>query len=113
MNPLPARTRALLVMLGSLAILVLGSLALAGCRKSDDAAGAGAAPGAKVTLVLASYTTPREAYGKAVLPAFAKRWREEHGQEIEFHESYQGSGAQSRAVTGGFEADVVALSLEA
>ena len=30
-----------------------------------------------------------------------------------FEESYQGSGAQSRAVAEGFEADIVALSLEA
>jgi sulfate transport system substrate-binding protein len=32
---------------------------------------------------------------------------------VTFEESYQGSGAQSRAVVEGFEADVVALSLEA
>ena len=32
---------------------------------------------------------------------------------MEFQESYQGSGAQSRAIVGGFEADIAALSLEA
>ncbi|HEX6730818.1 MAG TPA: sulfate ABC transporter substrate-binding protein [Pyrinomonadaceae bacterium] len=66
----------------------------------------------KVNLILAAYTTPREAYGKAIIPAFQKYWQEKTGQTVEFQESYQASGAQSRAVIGGFEADVVALSLE-
>lgn len=64
------------------------------------------------TLTLAGYTTPREAYGKAILPAFAKRWKEKTGEDLKFEESYQGSGAQARAVKEGFEADVVALSLD-
>ncbi|RPI25462.1 MAG: sulfate ABC transporter substrate-binding protein, partial [Acidobacteria bacterium] len=66
-----------------------------------------------VTLVLAAYTTPREAYGKAIIPSFQKHWKEKTGQQVEFRESYQGSGAQARAVIGGFEADIVALSLAA
>lgn len=70
-----------------------------------------AEPG-KVTLVLGAYTTPREAYGK-IIPLFVKQWKDKTGQDVEVQESYLGSGAQSRAVVGGFEADVVALSLEA
>ncbi|MFB3902024.1 MAG: sulfate ABC transporter substrate-binding protein [Acidobacteriota bacterium] len=66
-----------------------------------------------VTLVLAAYTTPREAYGKAIIPGFKRHWKEKTGQNVDFRESYQGSGAQSRAVIGGFEADIVALSLAA
>jgi sulfate transport system substrate-binding protein len=66
----------------------------------------------KVTLILGAYTTPREAYGKAIIPAFQKYWKEKTGQEVEFQESYQGSGAQARAIVGGFEADIAALSLE-
>lgn len=64
-----------------------------------------------VTLTLAAYTTPREAYAE-IIPLFQAYWLEETGQQVEFQESYLGSGAQSRAVAGGFEADVVALSLE-
>lgn len=70
------------------------------------------APPRTRTLTLAGYTTPREAYGKAILPAFAKHWKETTGEEVKFEESYQGSGAQARAVKEGFEADVVALSLD-
>ncbi|HEX9424661.1 MAG TPA: sulfate ABC transporter substrate-binding protein [Pyrinomonadaceae bacterium] len=68
--------------------------------------------GQKVTLRLGGYTTPREAYAKAIIPAFQKYWKEKTGQDIEFQESYQGSGAQSRAIVSGFEADIAALSLE-
>jgi len=70
-------------------------------------------PAAKArTLTLAAYTTPREAYGQAILPGFAKYWQGKTGQTVTFEESYQGSGAQARAVKEGFEADVVALSLD-
>jgi len=65
-----------------------------------------------VKLTLAAYTTPREAYAE-IIPAFQKYWKDKTGQTVTFEESYQGSGAQSRAVAEGFEADVVAFSLEA
>jgi sulfate transport system substrate-binding protein len=74
--------------------------------------GSSGQPGNKVKLVLGGYTTPREAYGKGVLPAFKEYWKQKTGQDVEFQESYQGSGAQSRAIVGGFEADIAALSLE-
>jgi sulfate transport system substrate-binding protein len=64
-----------------------------------------------ITLTLAAYTTPREVYVE-VIPLFQEYWLQETGQRVEFQASYLGSGAQSRAVAGGFEADVVALSLE-
>jgi sulfate/thiosulfate-binding protein len=92
---------------------------LEGCRRRESAGGepeAGATPesGGKATaLILAAYTTPREAYGKAIIPAFQKHWKERTGQDLDFKESYQASGAQARAIIGGFEADVAALSLEA
>ena len=80
--------------------------ALQGCG------GRGGKSGNKVTLILGGYTTPREAYGKGVIPAFQQYWKQKTGQDVEFQESYQGSGAQSRAIVAGFEADVAALSLE-
>lgn len=66
----------------------------------------------EVRLVLGAYTTPREAYGE-IIPRFQAYWLAETGQRVIFDESYLGSGAQSRAVVEGFEADIVALSLEA
>lgn len=74
--------------------------------------GTGSGNGDEITLILAAYTTPREAY-RELIPIFQQQWKEKTGQTVHFEESYQGSGAQSRAVVEGFEADIVALSLEA
>lgn len=74
-----------------------------------DAKGAPAA--GPVSLTLGGYTTPREAYG-AILPVFRDQWAKPHHVDLSFRESYLGSGAQARAIVGGFEADVAALSLE-
>ncbi len=64
-----------------------------------------------ITLTLAGYAVPREAYGD-IIPLFQSYWQEQTGQQVIVLESYQASGAQSRAVASGFEADVVALSLQ-
>jgi sulfate/thiosulfate transport system substrate-binding protein len=90
----------------SLMVSLAVSICFQGC-------GGGRSTGNKVTLILGGYTTPREAYGKGIIPAFQKYWKNKTGQDVEFRESYQGSGAQSRAIVGGFEADIAALSLEA
>jgi sulfate/thiosulfate transport system substrate-binding protein len=65
-----------------------------------------------ITLILGAYTTPGEAYGE-IIPLFQKLWLDKTGKKVVFQESYQGSGAQSRAIASGFEADIAALSLEA
>jgi sulfate transport system substrate-binding protein len=49
---------------------------------------------------------------KELIPLFQAQWLAKTGQKVTFQQSYAGSGAQSRAVIGGLEADVVALSLE-
>ena len=78
-------------------------LALSACSapsepaSSPSASQAASAPKAR-TLTLAAYTTPSEAYGKGILPAFAKHWKEKTGEDVTFQDSYQGSGAQARAV---------------
>jgi sulfate/thiosulfate-binding protein len=72
-----------------------------------------AAAAENVTLTLGAYTTPREAYGRAIIPAFQSYWKTKTGQSVTFQDSYLGSGAQARAIVAGFEADIAALSLEA
>jgi len=96
-------------MIGKVLFAIVLSVLLAGCAANQpiDSGSSG-----DIHLILAAYTTPREAYGE-IIPLFQAMWQEEHGQTVTFEESYQGSGAQSRAVVEGFEADVVALSLEA
>src|SRR3954464_10332445 len=86
--------------------LVLGSAALLFALAVALSNGCASAPSAgSVTLVLAGYTAPREVYSKAIIPAFKTYWKQKTGQDVDFQESYQGSGAQARAIAGGFEAD--------
>lgn len=64
-------------------------------------------------LRISAFSVVREAYDQAVLPAFARAWRARTGRTPRFEVSYGASGAQSRAVVGGFDADVVAFSMQA
>lgn len=82
---------------------------LAAC--SSQAATPANPSGGPAKLILGAYTTPREAYGE-LIPLFAAQWKQKTGQEVTFEESYLGSGAQSRAIVEGFEADIAALSLD-
>ena len=88
-------------------ILTAMILCLAGCSGQTSSQNED-----EVKLILGAYTTPREAYGE-IIPLFQQYWLDQTGESVIFEESYLGSGAQSRAVVDGFEADIVALSLEA
>ncbi len=94
----------------SLALSLLA--ALTACAGSAATPTTSADEAAAVHVILGAYTTPREAYGQ-LIPLFAEKWKAQTGQTVTFEESYQGSGAQSRAIVEGFEADVAALSLQA
>ncbi len=70
-------------------------------------------PGAREdVLTIGAYSVVREVLHEALFPAFAARWKNETGRDIRFEESYNGSGAQSRAIAAGFDADIAILSLE-
>ena len=85
-------------------LLLAGSLACFGCTADVE-------PNTD-TLKLGAYSVVREAFHDALLPAFAARWKEQTGRVVRFEESYNASGAQSRAIAAGFDADIAVLSLE-
>ncbi|HEY2068114.1 MAG TPA: sulfate ABC transporter substrate-binding protein [Rhizomicrobium sp.] len=70
----------------------------------------GSAQAANVTLLNVSYDPTRELY-KAVNTAFAAQWKAKTGDVVTINQSHGGSGAQSRAVIDGLDADVVTLAL--
>lgn len=63
-----------------------------------------------LTLLNVSYDPTRELY-RAINTAFSSYWRSRTGRGLEIKQSHGGSGAQSRAVIDGLEADVVTLGL--
>ena len=88
-------------------LVLVSMLPLASCTGNQ-----GQNQDGEVKLTFGAYTTPREAYGE-IIQLFRDDWYSKTGQTVVFDVSYLGSGAQSRAVVDGFEADIVALSLEA
>lgn len=57
-----------------------------------------------------SYDPTRELY-KEYNELFAEHWKQKTGETLEIEDSHAGSGAQSRSVRSGKEADVVTLAL--
>src|SRR5579872_6870735 len=64
----------------------------------------------QTVLLNASYDPTRELY-QEYNAAFAKYWKAKTGQTVTIQQSNGGSGAQSRAVIDGLQADVVTLAL--
>jgi len=69
-----------------------------------------AAQAANVKLLNVSYDPTRELY-KDVNAAFSAQWKAKTGDNVIINQSHGGSGAQSRAVIDGLDADVVTLAL--
>lgn len=111
-TPKPLRTLRFGAVVAMLVLLTACGAPAATVATPTAAATPAAGSPPALTLILGAYTTPREAYGK-LIPLFKEQWQQQNGQTLKFEESYLGSGAQSRAIVEGFEADVTALSLEA
>lgn len=65
-----------------------------------------------VTLLNVSYDPTRELY-REIDPDFVAVWQKKTGDHLTINQSHGGSGAQSRAVLEGLQADVVTLALAA
>ncbi|CAN5613662.1 sulfate ABC transporter substrate-binding protein [soil metagenome] len=85
-----------------LTIGVLAAFLLTGC---DPAPQTVAANGAD-SLTVSGFAVSRDVYEKGLLPAFEKTH-----PGLQVHQSYDGSGAQARAIVGGGDSDVAALAM--
>jgi len=92
------------VSLGLRAPVVVFASLVSGCGSARD-------PNADV-LKIGAYSVVREVLHDGLLPAFAVEWKSRTGRPVTFEESYNGSGAQARAIASGFDADVAILSHE-
>lgn len=107
----------------TLAVLLTAALAACGAKKEagQSAAAGGQSQGSEaksetkseakeIQLLNVSYDPTRELY-ENYNKAFAAYWEKEKGQKVTIKQSHGGSGAQSRSVIDGLEADVVTLAL--
>lgn len=62
-------------------------------------------------LTLVSYAVAKPVFAR-LIPEFQKQWQARTGQRVTFKESYGASGAQTRAILGGLEADILAQNIQ-
>jgi sulfate/thiosulfate-binding protein len=84
--------------------LVLLGVVGSGCGQARD-------PNAD-ELSIGAYSVVREVIRDGILPAFAAEWKAKTGRSVRFNDSYNGSGAQARAIASGLGSDVAILSHE-
>lgn len=65
-----------------------------------------------VELTLVSYAVAKPVFAR-LIPEFRKEWKAKTGQDVTFKESYGASGAQTRAILEGLQADILAQNLQA
>ncbi len=63
-------------------------------------------------LSIGAYSVVHEVLRDGILPAFAAEWKKKTGRSVKFNDSYNGSGAQARAIASGLGSDVAILSHE-
>lgn len=84
--------------------LILGTA----CRREESPSG----PGEPERLTLGAFSVMREVLHDGLIPEFLRQRTESGKKPVHFEESYLASGALSRAIQGGFDADVALFSLD-
>lgn len=64
------------------------------------------------TLTVYGFSIMKEALEKDVYPAFAAKWKQEHGEEVAFTSSFAGSETVTNQILQGAPADIAILSIE-
>ncbi len=64
------------------------------------------------TITLYGFSILKEALEKDIFPAFAAKWKREHGQDVNFISSFAGSETVTNQIIQGAPADVAILSIE-
>lgn len=63
-------------------------------------------------ITLYGFSVMQEALEKAIFPAFAAKWKREHGEDMHFISSFAGSETVTNQIIQGVGADVAILSIE-
>lgn len=65
-----------------------------------------------ITITLYGFSVMKESLEKAVFPGFTARWKQQHGQVVQFQSSFAGSETVTNQILRGAPADVAILSIE-
>ena len=64
------------------------------------------------TITVYGFSIMKEALEKEIYPAFAAKWKAEHGEELTFNSSFAGSEVVTNQILQGTPADIAILSIE-
>jgi sulfate/thiosulfate-binding protein len=65
-----------------------------------------------LNITLYGFSIMKEALEKAIYPAFAAKWKREHGQDVGFTSSFAGSETVTNQILQGVPADIAILSID-
>src|SRR5215510_12101759 len=65
-----------------------------------------------ITITLYGFSVMKESLEKAIFPGFTAKWKQLHGQVVQFQSSFAGSETVSYQILRGAPADVAILSIE-
>ena len=63
------------------------------------------------TVTVYGFSVMKESLEKAIFPAFAAKWKQEHGEDVQFVASFAGSETITNQILQGVPADVAILSI--
>ncbi|MEP6708157.1 MAG: sulfate ABC transporter substrate-binding protein [Pyrinomonadaceae bacterium] len=64
------------------------------------------------TITVYGFSIMKESLEKAIFPAFAAKWKQEHYEEVRFTSSFAGSETVTNQILQGVSADIAILSIE-
>ena len=65
-----------------------------------------------ITITLYGFSIMKESLEKAIFPGFTAKWKQQHGQVVQFQSSFAGSETITNQILRGAPADVAILSIE-
>src|SRR3712207_795464 len=68
--------------------------------------------GASINITLYGFSVMKESLEKAIFPAFAAKWKKEHGQDVHFTSSFAGSEIVTNQILQGVGADIGIFSID-
>src|SRR5215210_8031994 len=101
------KNRATLVLRAGFAFALSLLLLTSSCLPSSQQTNSGGQ-----TITLYGFSILKEVLEKAIFPAFAAKWKKEHGQDVSFTSSFAGSETVTNLILQGVGADIAILSIE-
>ena len=65
-----------------------------------------------INITLYGFSVMKESLEKAIFPGFTTKWKQQHGQVVQFQSSFAGSETVTNQILRGAPADIAILSIE-